>query len=200
MKKSIATATFPINALMDAYNYDTEEECKEYLFDNNVPYDLETTLLYVIETKDFSVNSDRIRRVFLDYYKEKKNSKEIARDMNISSSRVSELIRKCKFIIVASPNPILIGLHKWVEDQKDFLNNKINKLTNDLAYYKCDDNKIDLLMVPDIPKKVYTGLYDLGFRTVGDVKNYYKKYGKVPYVKGIGRDGKDFILSNILYI
>ena len=31
MKKSIATATFPINALMDAYNYDTEEECKEYL-------------------------------------------------------------------------------------------------------------------------------------------------------------------------
>ena len=120
--------------------------------------------------------------------------------MNLSSSRVSELIRKCKFIIVASPNPIIIGLHKWVEDQKDVLNNKINKLTNDLVYYKCDDNKIDLLMVPDIPKKVYTGLYDLGFRTVGDVKNYYKKYGKVPYVKGIGRDGKDFILSNILYI
>ena len=98
MKKSIALATFPINALMDAYNYDTEEECKEYLFNNDVPYDLETTLLYLIETKDFSVNSDRIRRVFLDYYKEKKNTKDIARNMNISSSRVSELVRKCKFI------------------------------------------------------------------------------------------------------
>ena len=87
-----------IDAFMDAYNYDTEEECKEYLFNNDVPYDLETTLLYLIETKDFSVNSDRIRRVFLDYYKEKKNTNEIAKDMNISSSRVSELVRKCKFI------------------------------------------------------------------------------------------------------
>lgn len=198
MKKSIALATFPINALMDAYNYDTEEECKEYLFNNDVPYDLETTLLYLIETKDFSVNSDRIRRVFLDYYKEKKNTKDIARNMNISSSRVSELVRKCKFIIVASRKTIIIGLHKWFKDQNDFLNNQINNLTNDLAYYKCDDNKIDLLMVPDIPKKIYTGLYDLGFRTVGDVKKYYEKNGKVPYVKGIGREGKDFILSNIL--
>ena len=198
MKKSIALATFPINALMDAYNYDTEEECKEYLFNNDVPYDLETTLLYLIETKDFSVNSDRIRRVFLDYYKEKKHTKDIARNMNISSSRVSELVRKCKFIIVASSKTIIIGLHKWFKDQNDFLNNQINNLTNDLAYYKCDDNKIDLLMVPDIPKKIYTGLYDLGFRTVGDVKKYYEKNGKVPYVKGIGREGKDFILSNIL--
>lgn len=197
MKKSIALATFPINALMDAYNYDTEEECKEYLFNNDVPYDLDTTLLYLIETK-VSVNSDRIRRVFLDYYKEKKNTKDIARNMNISSSRVSELVRKCKFIIVASRKTIIIGLHKWFKDQNDFLNNKINNLTNDLAYYKCDDNKIDLLMVPDIPKKIYTGLYDLGFRTVGDVKKYYEKNGKVPYVKGIGREGKDFILSNIL--
>lgn len=198
MKKSIALATFPINALMDAYNYDTEEECKEYLFNNDVPYDLEATLLYVIEDKKLSVNSDRIRRVFLDYYKEKKNTNDIAKDMNISSSRVSELVRKCKFIIVARQKPIVIGLHKWVEDQNDFLINKINNLTNDLAYYKCDDNKIDLLMVPDISKKIYTGLYDLGFRTVGDVKKYYEKNGKVPYVKGIGREGKDFILSNIL--
>ena len=197
MKKSIALATFPINALMDAYNYDTEEECKEYLFNNDVPYDLETTLLYLIESKDPCANG-RIWKVFLDYYKENKNTKEIAKDMNISSSRVSELVRKCKFIIVARQKPIAIGLHKWVEDQKDFLNNKINNLTNDLAYYKCDDNKIDLLMVPDIPKKIYTGLYDLGFRTVGDVKKYYEKNGKVPYVKGIGREGKDFILSNIL--
>lgn len=55
-------------------------------------------------------------------------------------------------------------------------------------------------MVPDIPNKVYTGLYDLGFRTVGDVKMYYDKNGKVPYVKGIGREGKDFILSNIVLI
>lgn len=121
MKKSVALAPFPINALMDAYNYDTEEECKEYLFNNDVPYDLETTLLYLIESKDFNTNSDRIRKVFLDYYKERKNTTEIARKMNISSSRVSELVRKCKFIIVASPNPIIMGLHKWAEDQKDFL-------------------------------------------------------------------------------
>ena len=198
MKKSVALATFPINALMDAYNYDTEEECKEYLFNNDVPYDLETTLLYLIESKNFSANTDRIRRVFLDYYKERKNTTEIARKMNISSSRVSELVRKCKFIIVATPNPIIMGLHKWIEEQKEVLNNKITNLTTELAYFKCDDNKMDLIMVPDIPNKVYTGLYDLGFRTVGDVKMYYDKNGKVPYVKGIGREGKDFILSNIV--
>lgn len=197
MKKSIALAPFPINALMDAYNYDTEEECKEYLFNNDVPYDLETTLLYLIESKDPCANG-RIRKVFLDYYKERKNTTEIARKMNISSSRVSELVRKCKFIIAASPNPIIMGLHKWFEEQKESLNNQVCNMATELAYFKCDDNKMDLIMVPDIPNKIYTGLYDLGFRTVLDVKMYYDKNGKVPYVKGIGREGKDFIFDNIV--
>ena len=98
MKKSIALAPFPINALMDAYNYDTEEECKEYLFNNDVPYDLETTLLYLIESKDPCANG-RIRKVFLDYYKEKKNTKEIAKDMNISLVEYQNLLENVNLLL-----------------------------------------------------------------------------------------------------